>query len=210
MNICPHCKSAAVIENNACGVCGGPRIPGDHGGENAVLALKEQKRHLSVARLASVSTVVQAVFAAMATLIALVTMPESVVAKAILFIVALVPLVSAMRSRSRASKARTAAAAAGERAWLAATEELAYGGTTAKELAKKLEIEPARAEQLLNASAAQSRVRIDVSDDRPDVVYRTEDLLASDSYPSLEAAKAQAELERAEMAEKNTEKERAR
>lgn len=160
------------------------------------MALREQKKHLSTARLASVSTVVQAVFAAMATLIALVVMPESIIAKAVLFIVTLVPLLSAMRSRSRASKARAAATAASERAWLAAAEELAIGGTTANQLAKKLDIEPARAEQLLNASAAHSRVRIDVNDDRPDVVYRTEDMLSSDSYPSLEAAQAETMLEK--------------
>jgi len=192
LTLCPHCKATSVVENGACGVCGGPRVPGNHGGEAAVLALKEQKKHLAAARMSSVSTIVQGVFAALATLIALVVMPSSIVAKVILLAFAILPLISAIRSRSRAAKARAAAAEAGEQAWIAAAEELALGGTTAKQLAKELEIEPARAERLLNASAAQSRVRIDVNDDSSDVVYRTDEMLLSDEYPALEAAKERA------------------
>lgn len=192
MTVCPHCKATSVVENGVCGVCGGPRIPGNHGGEAAVLALKEQKKHLAAARMSSVSTMVQGIFAVLATMIALVVMPSSIVAKVILFAFALVPLISAMRSRSRAAKARGQAAEAGECAWVAAAEELAHGGTTAKQLAKELDIEPARAERLLNASAAQSRVRIDVNDDSADVVYRADEMLASDEYPALDAQKERA------------------
>ena len=63
MTLCPHCGATAVIVNGACGVCGGPRIEGDYGGETAVEALKEQKQHLGVARIASIATVIQGMFA---------------------------------------------------------------------------------------------------------------------------------------------------
>jgi hypothetical protein len=157
-----------------CGICGGPRIPDNRGGERAITALKEQQKHLKAARKASFATVILGIFATIATLIGIAAAPEHLVAKGIVFFLAALPLVLALRSRGRASKARASAAEASERAYLAATEDATKGGVTANELAKKLRIEPDRAEKLLNTSAATDRVRVDIHDESAEVVYRSE------------------------------------
>lgn len=156
-------------------MCGGPRIEGDLGGEAAVEALKEQRKHLSAARVASISTVLQGMFATAVALAMLVVQPEALVARGLFFFLAALPLVLALRSRWRASKARERAQEANDRAMQAAVEEVAKGGVTAKEVAKRLKIEPARAEKLLTASAVHDRVRIDVHDESAEVVYRSEE-----------------------------------
>lgn len=134
----------------------------------AASALREQKKLLANARLSSVATVVQALCAALATLIGLAIVPASILGKAIVFTAALVPLVLALRSRSRATACREMAKAAGERAWQAAAEDVAAhseGGITGAALAKTLGLEPEHADRLLTALTVHDRTRIDVGDD---------------------------------------------
>jgi uncharacterized membrane protein len=156
-------------------VCGGPRIEGNLGGEAAIEALKEQKQHLGAARLASIATVLQGMFATAVALVMFATRPETTVARAIFFVLAVVPLALSFVSRWRASKARGRAKEANERALEAAAEEVARGGVTAKEVAKKLRIAPSHAERLLTAGMATDRVRIDVHDESAEVVYRSDE-----------------------------------
>ncbi len=156
-----------------CAACGGPRLPGGVGGEAAATALREQKKFHGAARLASVATVVQAIVAVVVALIGLTVMPASIVAQILLLAFTIVPLLLALRSRSRAKKARTAAGEASERAWQAGAEAVAArskGGVSVPVLAKTLGIEPAQADKLLTSLAVHDRTRIDVSDDAV-VVY---------------------------------------
>jgi hypothetical protein len=149
-------------------VCGGPRISAAFGGEPAAAALREQKKLLTHARLASVATLVQALFAAMVTLLGLVIAPASVTGKVVVLPLALAALVLALRSRSRARRARTDASRASERAWQAAAEDVAAharGGVTAAALASTLGLEPEHADRLLTTLAVHDRTRIDVGDD---------------------------------------------
>jgi hypothetical protein len=156
-------------------VCGGPRIEGNLGGETATLALKEQKKHLGAARMASIATVLQGMFATAVALVMFAVRPETTVARGIFFALAVVPLVLSFVSRWRASKARERAREASERALQAAAEEAAHGGATAKDVAKKLRIAPSHAEKLLAAGMATDRVRIDVHDESAEVVYRSDE-----------------------------------
>ncbi len=176
-NRCPHCNSVARALGEgraaACAVCGGPRIPHNHGGELAAGALKEQKAQLAVARRASVTAVVRAVFAALAALVSLGLAPPSLFGKALVFAIALVPLVLAIGSRSRATAARAKASEAGERAWQAAAEAVTAGsarGVTATKLATTLGLDAAEGDRLLTALAVHDRTRVDVGDDA-EVVY---------------------------------------
>ena len=169
---CPHCNALARIDGvglaSVCAVCGGPRIPGNLGGEAALSALREQKKALANAQAASVATVIQGVVATVATLIGLALLPASIAGKAIVFALAVVPLVLALRSRTRATAARENAKHAGERAWQAAAENVAgraKDGMTAPALAKTLGIPPEHAEKLLTALAVNDRTRIQVGDD---------------------------------------------
>ncbi len=172
-NRCPHCGASARTEGAAiatvCAVCGGPRIPGGFGGPAAIVALKEQKKHLGDARMASFATILQGVFATIATLVGLAVMPAAIVGKLIVLTIAIVPLVFALRSRARANGAREKAKGANERAWQAAAEDVTAqsrdDGVTVAGLAKALQIEPARADQLLTQLAVHDRTRIDVGDD---------------------------------------------
>jgi hypothetical protein len=218
-NRCPHCGAVARIEgsgeNAVCAVCGGPRINGNFGGETAANALKEKKKALSNARLASVATVVQATFAAIATLIGLAIMPASLVGKLIVFLIAATPILLAMRSRSRATKAREVAKNAGDRAWQAAAEDAAVhskSGITVNALAKTLGIEQPQAEKLLTSLAVNDRTRIDVGDDAevrysvaPENLVRVGDPLTSerdDLADQFEALEAQEEEEKKKAAMK--------
>jgi hypothetical protein len=149
-------------------MCGGPRVPGAHGGESTRLALVEQKKHSNAARFASVSTIVQGIFAFVTTLIGLAILPASLVGKVLVFAIAIGPLVLAMRSRMRAATARKKAAAANERAWQAAAEDVARhvkGGVTAEGLGRALGIEATDADKLLTSLTVHERTRIDVGDD---------------------------------------------
>ena len=169
---CPHCNAVARLDGaglaSVCAMCGGPRIPGNLGGETALNALREQKKALANAQMASVTTVIQGVVATVATLVGLAIHPASIAGKAIVFALAVVPLVLALRSRTRAKLARENATRAGERAWQAAAEDVAARakhGTTAPALAKALGIPPEHAEKLLTALAVNDRTRIEVGDD---------------------------------------------
>ena len=169
---CPHCNAMARVDGaglaSVCAMCGGPRVPGNLGGEAALSALREQKKALANAQAASVATVIQGVVATVATLVGLALLPASIAGKAIVFALALVPLVLALRSRARATTARVNATRAGERAWQAAAEDVAgraKDGTTAPALAKTLGIPPEHAEKLLTALTVNDRTRIEVGDD---------------------------------------------
>ena len=149
-------------------MCGGARIPASFGGDVAANALREQQRALATAKLASIATLLQATLAAAVTLVGLALLPASAVGKALVFALALLPLVLALRSRSRATKARENAKSAGERAWQAAAEDVAAHstqGVTVPALAKTLGIETDHAEQLLTSLTVHDRTRIDVDDD---------------------------------------------
>jgi hypothetical protein len=176
-NRCPHCGAVARTEGRGlatiCAMCGGPRVPHNEGGEASARHLKEQKAHLATARLASAATVLQAIFAALATLVGLALTPASIAGKLFVFAIALVPLVLALRSRARAKSAREAADRAGEQAWQAAAEAIAAGapkGITAPALAKALDVEEPHADRLLTALAVHDRTRVDLGDDA-EVVY---------------------------------------
>ncbi|MDF2697591.1 MAG: hypothetical protein K0S65_5974 [Labilithrix sp.] len=171
-NRCPHCGAVARIEGSGlasvCAVCGGPRIPSNLGGETTTNALRMQKKALAHARIASVATVLQAFVAGIATLVGLALLPASIAGKALVFAIAIAPLILALRSRSRATAARATAKAAGERAWQAAAEDAASRaehGVTVNGLAKTLGVEPEHAEKLLTSLAVHDRTRIDVGDD---------------------------------------------
>lgn len=178
-NRCPHCRALARIERSgreaACAVCGGPRIPSNLGGDATAVALRQQKKALENARAASVATVLQAVFAAMATLIALGVAPSSIVGKLLVFLVAVIPLLLAMRSRGRAAEARRHAKDASELAWRAAAEDLASrskAGVTVARVAEALGIDAEHADRLLTDLTVHDRTRIEVGDDA-EVRYST-------------------------------------
>ncbi len=171
-NRCPHCGVVSGVEGAGekaiCPHCGGPRIPSNLGGEAAADALRQQKKALANARAASLATVLQALFAAVVTLIGLGVGPASIVGKVILFALAAAPLILAMRSRSQATRAREAAREAGTRAWRTAAEDAvtrSSSGVTVEGLAKMLGVDPARADALLTELAVHERARIDVGDD---------------------------------------------
>lgn len=162
-------RTEGLGPSTVCGVCGGPRVPHGFGGEAATAALKEQKKHLGDARLASFVTVVQGVLATIAALVGLAVMPAAIVGKLIVLALAVVPLLLALQYRSRAKVAREKAKDANERAWQAAAQDVATrakeDGVTVASLAKTLQVEPARADQLLTSLTVHDRTRIDVGDD---------------------------------------------
>ena len=169
---CPHCKAMARIEGSGkravCAVCGGPRIPSNLGGEAASAALRQQKKALANARLASAATVFQGLAAVLVTLVGLAVAPAALVGKLIVFALAAAPLFLALRSRSRATRARALAEEASDRAWHAAAEDAAARakqGVTVDALAKMLGVEPAEADRLLTDLTVHDRARIDVGDD---------------------------------------------
>jgi hypothetical protein len=186
-----------------CGVCGAPRIPGGFGGDAAAAALRETKKHRAAATRASIATIVMALVGALMTLLALAILPASIVGKVIVVALAVLPIVLALRSRSRASTAREKATEAQDRAWLAAAEEIALRsgkGVTATELGKKLGLDNAEADRILTTLAVHDRTRIDVGDDAevrysvaPDASVRVAD-------PAEIEANAEAEAEADVMA----------
>lgn len=143
-------------------------MPGGLGGEKADAGLREAKTFTTRARAASFAAVLQGLFAAAVTLVGLGFAPTSLPAKLLLLTFAIVPTVLSIASRVRASRARKSASDARDRAWLAATEEIAgrgKRGATAAEVAKTLGVDEARADALLTKLAASDRTRIDVGDD---------------------------------------------
>lgn len=180
-NRCPHCGSVARVEKRGtganvtwvCGVCGGPRMRGGLGGDKAAAPLKEAKLLRGRAIRSRAASIVLGLMAAFTTLVALAAWPAALAAKIILFAFALTPAVLAMRARSKAGAATTKADEAMDKAWLAAAEDVARRakkGVTAAELAKRLEIDSAKAEELLTQLAVNDRTRIDV-DDEAEVRY---------------------------------------
>lgn len=171
-NRCPHCSAVARVDGAGrgaiCAACGGPRILGNYGGEVATTALREQKTLLTTAKLASVATVIQSVFAAVATLLGLLIAPAALAGKLFVFALAAIPILLALRSRARAKDARAKATAASTLAWQAAAEDVArsaHGGVTATALGKTLGVTEAEADALLTSLAVSDRTRIDVGDD---------------------------------------------
>ena len=172
-NRCPHCGAVARAESKGedrwvCAICGGPRIPGGHGGKAAAGALAKEKNAIARARVQSFATVFLAIVTGLFTLLGLAILPASIVGKLIFLALAIVPLALALRARSRASRARKDARAAHEEAWLTAAEEIARSaknGITAAELGKMLAIPPKDADRMLTDLAARDKARIDVDDD---------------------------------------------
>ena len=168
---CPHCGAVARIEPKGagwvCGVCGGPRIPGGIGGDEAAMALREEKSALGAALRGKAATIAFAVAAGFFGLVTLAAWPHALVLKAILLVFTIVPMLMAMKSQSSASKASARAKEADEKAWMAAALQAARGGAgiTAEELAKRLGVSPERADHLLTQLAVHDRTRIDVGDD---------------------------------------------
>lgn len=167
---CPHCGSIAREENGRCAVCGGPRIHGGFGGEDAAAALREAKTHLGAAARAKALLVAFAFGTLMSLLftsgIWLAT--GSILARALTLATTALIAFLATRSLSRAKASDAKADEARERAMLAAAEDVAKrreDGVTAEELGKALAIEPARADKLLTELAVHERTRIDVGDD---------------------------------------------
>jgi hypothetical protein len=159
-----------VIDNFRCGVCGGPRIPGDPGGEDAALALKEENAHLKRAARSTAAAIGLVATAATALIflggIALLT--SAIFVKVLAFAVPALFAFLATRNFSKSTDAKTKAREADERAWLAAAEEIASKtkqGISAAELAKALQIEETRADAILTQLAVHDRTRIDVGDD---------------------------------------------
>ena len=170
---CPHCGAVARTEKRSdstfvCAVCGGPRIPGDVGGDDANNALLEAKTALGGATRAKARGVAWTILAIIATLVVLAATKAALTASLVLLALAIVPAFFAVRARSQASKRKETADAAIEKAWLAAAHEIAAkkrSGITAEELGKALSIDAARADKLLTELAVHDKTRIDVGDD---------------------------------------------
>ena len=180
-NRCPHCGAIARVEPKGlgaklrwvCGVCGGPRMPGGLGGEAALTPLREAKASETRSKRLRASFWVFALMATFFTLVALAAWPAAFAWKLFFLILAVTPTALAVRARSRAGSAMADAKEALDRAWLAAAEEVAKvskNGVTVAELAKRLKIDPVRAEHLLTQLAVHERTRIDV-DDEAEVRY---------------------------------------
>lgn len=210
-NRCPHCNAVARVEPKGagasltwvCGVCGGPRMPQ---GVSAPAALEPLREAKASQRLAQRSRAAFWLFVPIALFMVLVlaaAWPAALVGKLILLILAAVPVALAARARGRAGNATAKANEALDRAWLAAAEAVAAGaksGVTVAELAKRLTIDPTRAEKLLTQLAVHDRTRIDVDDDAEVRYSIATDVDTSkvrvgsseDQFLALEAAEAEA------------------
>jgi hypothetical protein len=176
-NTCPHCGATARIEPKVegtitrwvCAMCGGPRVPGGFGGDESKNALREAKTLLSAATRAKARSIAWSILAVLATLVVVAaSAKEALVATIALSLMAIVPAFLAIRARGQGNKRKENADAALDRAWLAASEEIAAkhaNGVTAKELGKTLQIDEARADKLLTQLAVHDKTRIDVGDD---------------------------------------------
>jgi hypothetical protein len=143
-------------------------MPGGVGGEDSVTPLREAKASETRSKRARASFWVFAMMATFFTLVALAAWPAALVWKLFFLALAVGPTVLAMRARGRAGSASADAKEALDRAWLAAAEDVAKSakkGITVAELAKRLKIDPVRAESLLTQLAVHDRTRIDVDDD---------------------------------------------
>ena len=175
-NRCPHCGAIARVEPKGlgaklrwvCAVCGGPRMPGAVGGDDAAAPLREARASDTRAKRQRALQWTFGFMTAFFTLVALVAWPPALLWKLFFLAFAITPAVLAMRARSRAEGAKADAKEALDRAWLAAAEDVttrATKGVTVAELAKQLKVDPVRAEELLTKLAVHDRTRIDVDDD---------------------------------------------
>src|SRR6185295_1106044 len=129
-----------------CAVCGGPRIHGGFGGEDATKALREAKTHLGAAARAK-ALLVAFGFGAMMSLLftgGIWLATGSLVARIVTFLTTAAIVFLATRSLSRAKASGEKADEAKERAMLAAAEDVAKRreqGVTAEELGMALAIE---------------------------------------------------------------------
>lgn len=191
---CPHCGTLARTEKRAdgtfaCAVCGGPRIPGDIGGDDANNLLREAKTALGGATRAKARSVAWTILAVIATLVVLAATKAALTTSLVLLALAIVPALFAVRARSQASKRKESADSAIEKAWLAAAHEIAAkkrSGITAEELGKALSIDAARADKLLTELAVHDKTRIDVGDDAEVRYSVAPDVLAETSEESEE------------------------
>ncbi len=216
-NRCPHCNAIARVEPKGaganltwvCGVCAGPRMPGGLGGEAAATPLREAKASLSLATRLRLSYRLFA-FASILSTLGLIA---GILGGASLFIgivavAAAMQTMLALRQRSKALRATADANEALDRAWLAATEQVAShskNGVTVAELASRLKVDAVKAEKLLTQLAVHDRTRIDVDDDAeirysvtPDIEVSKQDRVRVDTTEEKFRALEEAEIEEAE------------
>lgn len=203
-NRCPHCGALARTEPKVhgdearfvCAVCGGPRIPGGLGGEEAAVALREARALGAGATRARARAIAWAILAVLATLVVVAaSAKEALAATLVLLVLAIVPALLAVRARMQAGRRGQNAEAALDRAWLAAAERVARRaptGITAEELAKELSIAPARADALLTKLAVHDKTRIDVGEDAEVRYSVAPDVLAEASAAELDADQEEA------------------
>lgn len=176
-NRCPHCNATARIEPKVegtttrwvCAMCGGPRVPGGFGGDESKNALREAKTLISGATRAKARSLAWSILAVLAALVVVAaSAKEAIAATLALSLMAIVPALLGLRAHGQAKKRKENADGALDRAWLAAAEEIAAkqkNGVTAKELGKTLQIDEARADELLTKLAVHDKTRIDVGED---------------------------------------------
>ncbi len=181
-------------------------MPSGLGGEAAATPLREAKASLSLATRLRLSYRLFA-FAASLSMLSLIA---GVLGGAHVFIVFVAVATAmqaalALRQRGKAQRATADANEALDRAWLAATEDVAShakNGVTVAELASRLKVDAVRAEKLLTQLAVHDRTRIDVDDDAevrysvsPDVdISKVRIDTTEDKFRALE----EAELDEAE------------
>ena len=211
---CPHCTNVARVTPRGegkwlqwvCSACGGPRLPVGVSSTAANASLKEAQTAQLFARRLRVSALFLSLATLFITLFGLAVAPGGAVARVILLAAELAPLFLALRARRRANRISKKADEAIERAWLAASEDIAKEqktGVTVAELAARLKVEPARAEALLTELTVHDRTRIDV-DDEAEIRYsagsessggatRVRIDAPEDRFRALEAAYAEAD-----------------
>ncbi len=143
-------------------------MPSSLGGDQAVTPLREAKASQAAAARSRAAFWFFTMMTLFFTLVALAAWPVGVAGKLLLLVMAMAPAALAVKSRATATGATTDAREAIEKAWLAAAEDAAgqaTSGVTVAELAARLKVDPAKAEQLLTQLAVHERTRIDVDDD---------------------------------------------
>ncbi len=212
---CPHCGAIARAEPRVegtsttwvCAMCGGPRIPGGVGGEEAAIALREARALLGGATRAKARSIAWTILAVLATLVVIAaSAKEALAATLVLLVLAIVPALLAVRARMQGGKRKENADAALERAWLAAAEEIAgrsREGVTAKDLAKELSIDPERADRLLTQLTVHDKTRIDVGEDAMVRYSVAPDVLAEAAAAELDADQEEALADERRRAHRN-------
>lgn len=192
LSTCPHCGALAQIESHGqgetlswvCAVCGAPRMPPGVGEDAAIAPLKDARRATNRKARSLAASWVFALMATFAVLVTAAAWPAALVPKLILLALAATPAAFAVRARSRAARAASAAEEAMNRAWLTVAEQAvrrAKTGMTATELARQLKLEPSRADRLLTELAVSDRTRVDLDDEEAEVRYSVPSVLAATS-----------------------------